>query len=174
MARSRRYYRRSTSQRAVGLLTSALPYPIQRIADTQLGSSVLLIGIPALIIAGVLHFDWEGGVPHLSIDHNRATEIRNAAHEELSRINVGPIQQLHQTAHELWDSTLGQYSGYGTPQPYPQQPGFPAQPQPYYQQPQPQNYPQQTYPQPNYPQQSYQPQTYQPQTYQAPANGLWR
>ena len=107
MARSRRSYRRSTSQRAVSLLASALPAPIARVADTQFGSTLLLFGIPALIVAGILHLNWEGGLPHLSIDRNRAASIQQAAHDELGRINSDTLQQLHHSAHEVWDATIG-------------------------------------------------------------------
>ncbi len=39
---------------------SALPRPLQYIAHTQLGSQLLLFGIPALLVAGVLQLNWEG------------------------------------------------------------------------------------------------------------------
>ena len=130
MARSRRSYRRSTSQRAVSLLASALPAPIQRIADTQFGSSLLMLGIPALVVAGILHLDWNGGLPQLTIDRNRAQEIRNAAREEFGRISspetVQTIQQWERSAVDLWNATQGQRQGDYPSQPYSNNLSYPA------------------------------------------------
>ncbi len=115
MARSRRYYRRSTSQRAASLLAFALPAPIQRIAETQLGSSLLVLGIPALIVVGILQLEWNGGLPHLTIDRNRAQEIRNAAREEIGRISgpeaVQTLQQWERSAVDLWNASQGNGPG---------------------------------------------------------------
>jgi len=156
---------------------------------------LLLWGIPALLVAGVLHLEWEGGLPHLSLDRQRAQEIRHAAREELGKINPDKVQEWENSAKNLWNVTQAAYQypapqavqqqsypqqGYqqqSYPQQSAQQQGYPqqnyqqpyAQPtyaQPTYQQPQPYYSPQQT--QPPY----YQPQQYQ--SYQPPVQGQWR
>jgi len=180
MARSRRTKYRSTSQRAVGLLASTLPAPIQRIAETQIGSKILLLGIPALIVAGVLQLDWSSGFPHLSIDRNRAAQLKDVARDKIERFHPGQIQEWEDSAAKIWNSgTVGQqadnnsYSNfprYTTQQPFQQpfnqQPSYAQQPQtiqqppPYYQ---PTYQPSQSY---------YQPQQYQ--SYQPAQNAQWR
>jgi len=161
---------------------------------------LLLWGIPALLVAGVLHLEWEGGLPHLSLDRQRAQEIRHAAREELGKINPDKVQEWENSAKNLWNTTQASYQ-YPAPQAVQQQ----SYPQQGYQQ---QSYPQQSYPQQSaqqqgYPQQSYQqpyaqptyaqptyqqpqpyyspqqtqPPYYQPQQYQSyqpPAQGQWR
>lgn len=130
MARSRRTYRRSTSQRAVSLLASALPAPIQRIADTQWGSSLLLIGIPLLVVAGILQLEWNGGLPHFTVDRNRAQEIRNAAREEFGRISgpetIQTIQQWERSALDLWNASQGNSQSTNVSQPYANNANYPA------------------------------------------------
>jgi hypothetical protein len=188
MARSRRSRNRSTSQRAVSLLASGLPAPVQRIAESSIGSKLLLWGIPALLVAGVLHLEWEGGLPHLSLDRQRAAEIREAAREEIVKINPTKVQEWENSAKNLWNAThtANQNPNYQNPSSYKpnpqstnhypnqqtyQQPTYqqPTYQQPAYQQPyaQPaysqQGNPQPTYQQPTYPQPSYQqPQAYYP------------
>jgi hypothetical protein len=196
MARSRRLRNRSTSQKAVSLLASGLPAPVQRIAESSIGSKLLLWGIPALLIAGVLHLEWEGGVPHLSLDRQRAAEIEHVAREKLEKINPATIQKLENSAKNLWHEAQAssypqrqtnpyaynpnQQSTYQYPPPAsnPQpsyQPNYQPNQQPNYQQQYPQpTYAQPTYnqpsyqqPQPYYPQQPTQPPNYQPQQYQS-------
>ncbi len=110
MARSRRSYRRTTSQRALSLLALALPAPIQRVAETKFGSSLLILGIPLLIIVGVLHLNWEGGMPHFTLDRDRAAQIKNAARDELGRLSdPNTIQQWENSAKDFWNT--GQMNG---------------------------------------------------------------
>ena len=55
MARSRRRTsRHTTTQRAAGLIALALPAPVQRVADTRIGSLIMLVGVPAMIVFGLL------------------------------------------------------------------------------------------------------------------------
>ncbi len=129
MARSRRSFRTSTSQQATSLLASALPSPLRQIAGTQFGSTLMTLGIPALVVGGILQFNWEGGFPHLTIDPNRAAELEQAARNEIGRIgNPGAFQQRERTAVEFWNNAQGQQSSYGS-SPYPNDSGF-TSPQP--------------------------------------------
>ncbi len=178
MARSRRSRNRSTSQRAVSLLAAGLPAPVQRIAESSIGSKLLLWGIPALLLAGVLQLDWEGGLPHLSLDRQRAAEIREAAREEIVKINPAKVQEWENSAKNLWNAsqTANQNPNYQSPSAYKPNPQstnhypnqqtyqHPTYQQPAYQQP---TY-QQPYAQPTYSQQSYPQQTYSQQTYSQP------
>jgi len=183
MARSRRTKYRSTSQRAVGLLASTLPLPIQRIAETQIGSKILLLGIPALIVAGVLQLDWSSGFPHLSIDHNRAAQLKDVARDEIERFKPGQIQEWEDSAAKIWnsgkvdpqpaDNSFSNFPRYAPQQsfqqPLSQQPNYNAYPQQSLTHQQPPPYFQPTYqPPPTY----YQPQQYQ--SYQPIQNGQWR
>jgi len=100
MARSRRRNtRRTTSQRAAGLIALALPAPVQRIADTRFGSLLMLVGVPAMIVFGLLNVKWQDGFPTISLDHERAAELRRAANEGLNGLE-------NQAAPENWGQSL--------------------------------------------------------------------
>ncbi len=93
MTRSRRYSRRSTSQRAASLLALALPAPMQRVADTRLGPLLMLLGIPTALVGGLLNINWDNGTPQWSIDANRAAELRAATQQEWQRFENSGLAQ---------------------------------------------------------------------------------
>lgn len=111
LVRSRRQsYRRSTSQAAAGLLSLALPAPVRGVASTRLGSKLMLVGLPALVGAGLIHINLENGAPRISIDHNKATELRS----QVNRFDTqGHLQQWGRSASEFLQPNQGQ-----SPTPY--------------------------------------------------------
>lgn len=123
MARSRRTYRRSTSQRAASLLALALPAPMQRVADTRLGPALMLLGIPAMLVGGLLNINWEGGQPQLTIDRARAAELK----QEFQRFDTpGALGQIRDNVTGLWQTAQNasnQANGQGHGLGY----GYPAQ-----------------------------------------------
>jgi len=94
MARSRRRNtRRTTSQRAAGLIALALPAPVQRIADTRFGALLMLVGVPAMIVFGLLNVNWQHGFPTISLDRDRAAELRRAANQSLNGLENQPVSE---------------------------------------------------------------------------------
>ncbi len=109
MARSRPKYRRSASQRAASLLALALPAPLARAADTRLGPLIMFIGIPAMIIFGLLQVNWQNGTPRLTINQDKAHELCEAAKNQLSNLDAqGRLQHLEQTAVNAWNAAHSQ------------------------------------------------------------------
>jgi hypothetical protein len=111
MARSRR--RKTTStQRIAGLVALGLPAPMQRVADTRLGSLMMLIFIPAMIISGVLTVDWNNGRPTLNLDRNKAQQIKQKAESELTQWSQdGTLQNWQANVQKAWQNAqqnLGQ------------------------------------------------------------------
>ncbi len=191
MARSRRRTsRRTTTQRAAGLIALALPAPVQRIADTRLGSLLMLVGAPVAIVFGLLNITWVNGFPTFTFNRHKAVELRNVASQQINNLeNEAISQNWGQTTVDFLHAAQGPNHQHQIPFPSTQpqttssaynsqQTTYPAQPygqQAQYQQ---QQYPasnqQQQYPaaysQQQYPanyQQPYQ-QGYQQQTPQAP------
>ena len=161
MARSRRRTsRRTTSQRAAGLIAMALPAPIQRVANTRVGSILLLVAVPAMIVFGLLNVTWQDGFPSFSLNRNRAAELRRAAQERLNDLE-------HQAATEDWGQSAVNFLHAAQGPNHTHAPAFPpttplpTNPATTWQQQQ-QPYPQQPYQQQAYQQQ----QTYQQQPYQ--------
>ncbi len=135
MARSRRKYRRSTSQSAASLLALALPAPLQRVAGSPAGPLMMFFGLPAMLIVGLLQVDWEHGTPQVKVNSQKVSEFREVVKGQISNLeNQQVFQQWQNTARDVWNA---------------QQPSVPQQ-----QNPQPQ-YPQQYSPQQQYPLQQY-------------------
>ena len=175
MARSRRRTsRRTTSQRAAGLIAMALPAPIQRVANTRFGSILLLVAVPAMIVFGLLNVTWQDGFPSFSLNRNRAAELHRAAQERLNDLE-------HQAATEDWGQTAVDFLHAAQGPNHTHAPALPLitpqptnaattwQQQQTYLQQQQQPYTQQPYQQTPYSQQPYQQQAYQQQQpYQQP------
>lgn len=104
MGRYRRK-RKSSTQRIASLVALGLPAPVQRVADTKLGSLMMLIFIPAMIISGVLTVDWENGHPKINIDRLKAKALKDKAASELTQLSKdGTLQQWHDNAQQFWNN----------------------------------------------------------------------
>jgi hypothetical protein len=102
MARTRRR-KRSSTQRIAGLVALGLPAPMQRVADTRLGSLMMLIFIPAMIISGVLTVDWKNGTPSLNLNRNKAQELKQKATNELTQWSQdGTLQNWQNNVEKAW------------------------------------------------------------------------
>jgi hypothetical protein len=106
MARKRRR-KTSTSQQIVGMVTSALPLPepAKAVLRTRLVSSLLLIATPILLITGILQIQWQDGRPRLSLDRQKAAEIRDDAIGEAKQLGehaLGEAKQLR----DRWEPSL--------------------------------------------------------------------
>ncbi len=102
MARTRRR-KRSSTQRIAGLVALGLPAPMQRVADTRLGSLMMLIFIPAMIISGVLTVDWKNGTPSLNLNRNKAQELKQKATDELTQWSQdGTLQNWQNNVEKAW------------------------------------------------------------------------
>jgi len=81
------------------LIALALPAPVQRIADTRFGSLVMLVGVPAMIVFGLLNVTWQDGFPTFSINRDRAAELRRAANKSLNGLE-------NQAASKNWGQSV--------------------------------------------------------------------
>ena len=181
MARSRRRTsRRTVTQRAAGVIALALPAPVQRFADTRIGSLLMLLGFPIMILFGLLNVTWVDGFPTFSLNRNKAAELRKAASEKINDLeHQAVLQNWGQPAVDLLHAAQGpnhihQAPVFQSTQPQASSPAYvwQQQQQLYQRQVYEQQLHQQQYPQQQYPQQSYQQQQpYQQQSYQPlPAN----
>ena len=191
MARTRRRTsRRTTTQRAAGLIALALPAPVQRVADTRLGSLLMLVGAPVLIMFGLLNVKMVDGFPTFTFNRTKAVELRNAASQHINNLeNQAISQNWGQSTIDFLHAAQGANHDHQAPA-FPstrpqtsnsaynnQQPAYPSQHQgqsPQYptQQYSAQQYPTQQYPTQQYPTQqhpaSYSQQQQYPATYQQP------
>ena len=110
MARTRRR-KRSSSQRIAGLVALGLPAPMQRVADTRLGSLMMLIFIPAMIISGVLTVDWKNGTPSLNLNRNKAEELKQKATNNLNQWRQdGTLENWQSNVERAWQQAQNNFS----------------------------------------------------------------
>ena len=182
MARSRRRTsRRTTSQRAAGLIALALPAPVQRIADTRLGSLLMLVGVPAMIVFGLLNVTWVDGFPTFTFNRNKAAELKNVAREHLNNLEYqAATQNWGQSTVDFLHAAQGPNHEHHFPaspstQPQASSPAYDWQQQQMRQQQQQHStlYQQPNYQQPQYQQQQYQQPQYQQPQYQQPQYQQW-
>lgn len=108
MARTRRR-KRSSTQRIAGLVALGLPAPMQRVADTRLGSLMLLIFIPAMVISGVLSFDWKSGT--VNFNREKAAEFKQKAANEITQWSKdGTLQNWQANVEKAWQQAQNNLS----------------------------------------------------------------
>lgn len=113
MARTRRR-KRSSTQRIAGLVALGLPAPMQRVADSRLGSLMMLIFIPAMIISGVLTVDWKNGTPSLNLNRNKAQELKQKAANEITQWSQdGTLQNWQNNVEKAWQQAQNNISQSG-------------------------------------------------------------
>ncbi|HPM80075.1 MAG TPA: hypothetical protein PLF81_05220 [Candidatus Anammoximicrobium sp.] len=85
MARKRK--RKPTiSQALIGVATTGMPQPVRAMLGNRLVSSLVMIAAPILLVTGVVSIQWDGTLPKVSVDQQRAQQIRAQAKESLQRL----------------------------------------------------------------------------------------
>lgn len=67
--------RKTKTQKIVGAAAAGLPQPAQALLGSRLGSTLVMILVPALIATGILQISWQDGKPKVSVDKERAREV---------------------------------------------------------------------------------------------------
>ena len=117
--RSRRSSRRSASQSAASLLALALPAPIQRVADTRLGPLLMLIGVPSMIVAGLLHVNWNNGLPSVTVDPQAAANVLQKTRDGYNNFEQqGGLQDLGNAASDFLHGISNATQGFNPPASY--------------------------------------------------------
>jgi hypothetical protein len=85
MARKRK--RRPTiSQALIGVVTTGMPQPVRSVLGNRLVSTLVMIVAPILLVTGVISIQWDGTLPRVSVDQQRAQQIRAQAKESLQKL----------------------------------------------------------------------------------------
>jgi hypothetical protein len=74
------------SQNLVGVATVGMPPPVRSVLGSRLGALLVMIVLPILVITGVVSIQWNSGVPKISIDRERAKEVRTEAVDSLEKL----------------------------------------------------------------------------------------
>ena len=74
------------SQCLVGVATVGMPPPVRSVLGSRFGSLLAIIALPVLVISGVISIQWNSGVPEVSIDRQRAKEIKAEAISSVEKL----------------------------------------------------------------------------------------
>jgi hypothetical protein len=74
------------SQNLVTVATAGMPPPVRSVLGSRLGALLIVILLPILVITGVVSIQWNSGVPKISIDRERAKEVRTQAVDSLEKL----------------------------------------------------------------------------------------
>lgn len=77
----RRRRRTTTTQRIARVATVGMPYPVRAAFGTRLGSFLLVLGGPLLLVTGILTIEWDSRGPRFRFHRDRAAAIRQEAIE---------------------------------------------------------------------------------------------
>jgi hypothetical protein len=90
MAAKKKKSKTSMSQQIAGIATMGLPAPVQKVAASKWGSKILLILVPVLIASGIITISFNGGMPTVNVNHDRAAavgrDLRNEAVKAAERV----------------------------------------------------------------------------------------
>ncbi len=73
---------------SVGMVATVLPEPVRRAMSTRWGSRLTLLAAVALFATGVVTVQWSNNMPHLSVNRERAKEMKEAVVERVENLKV--------------------------------------------------------------------------------------
>jgi len=83
MARAKR---KTVAQQVVATAGIGLPAPVRQVAASRWGAPLAIAIVLGLIGTGVATIDWDGWVPHLKINKDRAQEVRQTIRQEVDEL----------------------------------------------------------------------------------------
>lgn len=87
MAKKRNRKRKPTlAQCLVGVAATGMPQPVRTVLESRLGALATMIVAPVLVVTGVVSIQWNGGLPRVSIDRQRAKELEARAVDSLQKL----------------------------------------------------------------------------------------
>ncbi len=119
------------SQRAVSVATTGLPGPLKSILTSRIGAPLTVMGVLGLMATGVVQFDLLNGRPNVSIDRQRAAEVKQDVVQYVDRVDERLPDALRNRI--TGESAYGQRAYSDSPPQYPaaappsygNQPGYP-------------------------------------------------
>jgi hypothetical protein len=74
----------------------------------------MFFGLPAMLIFGLLQVNWQGGTPQLTINSQKAAELRDVARNKLQNLDTqGHLQTIENNARQVWNNAQSQISQTG-------------------------------------------------------------
>lgn len=111
MARSRK---KTTVQFLLGAATAGLPAPIGQLVSSRFGPPVILLLLGAGVLGtGIVTVQWSDGHPSVAVDHQRASEVKQAVVKKIASIREKQTEQgsestVRDAIRELARETISQ------------------------------------------------------------------
>lgn len=74
------------SQKAVSVGTIGMPKPVRKILTGRIIAFLIVLAIPILFATGLVSVTWKNGFPKLSINHQKAGEIKETASQKIQEL----------------------------------------------------------------------------------------
>lgn len=97
MAR-RKSKKKTYSQQVAGLATMGMPSPVQKVASSKWGSRLLLLLVPILLATGVITISFNGGMPSVFVNKERAAVVG----QELKQNAMRAAETVRQEENNRW------------------------------------------------------------------------
>ena len=78
--------KKTMSQNIVNVATTGMPSPVRKYLGGRIASLLIVLTIPVLLTTGVVSINWVNGRPRLSVDEQRAAEVKSSAAETLEQV----------------------------------------------------------------------------------------
>lgn len=116
MARSRK---KTRAQRALRAATAGLPDPVSQLLGSRFGTPLVLLALAAgLLATGIVTVHWSDGRPSVSLDRQRAAELKEAAAQKVASLRekqteLGSDASVKDAARALARETISQATASG-------------------------------------------------------------
>lgn len=91
---ARRRKRKTLAQRIVRTVSFGLPEPVRERISGPWTSLAVLVLLPLLMALGVVQISWNGGQPAVSVNRERASEVRQELRQELEAFEERTAQAV--------------------------------------------------------------------------------
>lgn len=79
---------KTTSQKVVNIATTGMPSPVRKLSGSRIGALLIVITIPVLLATGVVSVTWENGRPRLSVNQQKAKEVKKEVTEKVQELQA--------------------------------------------------------------------------------------
>ena len=78
--------KKTVSQNVVNAATTGMPQPVKKVLGGRIVASLIELCIPVLYASGIVSVKWEDGRPRISINQQRATQVKQEAVEQIQEL----------------------------------------------------------------------------------------
>lgn len=93
--------KKTMSQNIVSVATTGMPSPVRKYLGGRIASLLIVLTIPVLLATGVVSITWMNGRPSLSVDKQRAAEVKSNAAERLEQVADGLAEDQPDLANRM-------------------------------------------------------------------------